>query len=192
MQKQDSRLTIRTLDICRAGESAGSREIGLFEQLVGKACAAADDEGHAGLVVLEDILAVHREALLIARGNAEVFLFLAPRDGEGVVGPETNRGDVQVSVLARAEVPWACHADRNTESISWKNFNVAGSAAVSNVAHDKTNKSPGTLHTPESDNSVEHALLLAILEVDPYGAERERSTDDVTVQENLIEGVADG
>lgn len=162
-------LTIGTLDICRAGESAGSGEIGLFEQLVGKACSAADDEGHAGLVVLENILAVHGETLLIARGrgNAEVLLLLAPRDGEGMVGPETDRGDVQVSVLARAEGPGACHADSDTEGISWKDFNVAASAAVSNVAHDKTNKSPDTLHSPESGNSVEHTLLLAILEVDP-------------------------
>lgn len=144
--------------------------------------------------MLEDILAVHREAFLIRcrRANGEVFLFLAPRDRERVVGPQTNRWDVQIGVLARAEGPWARHANSDTESIARKYFDVASGTAISNVAHDKAHESPDTLHDPEGKHSIEHKLLRALLKMNPHGAEGNGGTDDVAVKEDLVERVTDG
>lgn len=190
-EKQASVLTIWALDICRSGESAGSREVGFLEQLVGKTSSSANNERHASLVVLEDVLAVHGKTLLIGdgRGNGEIFLFLTPSDREGMVGPESDGRNVQVGVLAGAEPPWASHADGHTKGVSGENLDIATGTTVSDVARDKADESPGSLHDPEREYAVEHELLRALLEVDPYRAERDGSTDNVAVQENLVEGV---
>jgi hypothetical protein len=141
-------------------------------------------------VVLENVLAVHGETLFIGGGgDGQVFFLLAPSDREGVVGPQSDGRNVQVCVLTRAEPPRASHADSHAEGVSGKDFNVTTGTTVSNIAHDEADESPGALHDPESKYAVEHKLLRPLLEMDPHSAECNGSTDDVTVQEHLIEGV---
>jgi hypothetical protein len=143
--------------------------------------------------VLEDVLAVHGKALFISDGGlkAEILLFLAPRDGERVVGPQSNRRNVQVSMLARSETPRASHANVDTERITGKNLNVTISATVADVVHNEATKTHASLGDPEGEHTVQHKLLRAALEMHPYSAKSESSTHNVAVQKDLIEGVAD-
>jgi hypothetical protein len=144
-------------------------------------------------VVLEDILAVHGKALLIGDGSlrGEVLLFLAPSDGEWVVGPESDRRNVQVGVLAWTEPPWTSHANRNPHSITGKDFDFTASASISNVADDETSKAHASFPNPKGDDAVQHELLWGFLEMHPYSTESDGSTDNVTVQEHLVERVTD-
>jgi hypothetical protein len=141
-------------------------------------------------VLLEDVLAVHGKALLISDGSLQrkILLFLAPSDGKC---PKPHRRDVQVGVLAWAESPRASHANRNTHSIAREDFDLTASAAVSNVVDEKTSEAHASLGNPEGKDTVQHKLLWAFLEMHPYSAESDGSTDNVAVQEHLVERVTD-
>jgi hypothetical protein len=144
-------------------------------------------------VVLEDVLAVHGKAFLISdrRLHREILLLLAPSDGEWVVGPESDRRDVQVGVLAWAEGPRASHANRNAHSIAREDFDLTTGTAVSNVVDEETPEAHASLSNPKGKDTVQHELLWAFLEMHPDSAKSDGSTDDVTVQEHLIERVTD-
>jgi hypothetical protein len=108
-----------------------------------------------------------------------------------VVGPESDRGYVQVSVLAWAEPPWAGHANRNAHSITGKDFNLTARATVSNIVDEETSKAHASLPNPEGKDTVQHKLLWALLEMHPDSAESDGCTDNVAVQKHLVERVAD-
>ena len=97
-------------------------------------------------------MAVHWETLFVSDhvGDAEILFFFAPGNRERVVGPKTNRGDVQVRVLAGAECPGASHADRDAERIARQNLDIGLSAAIANIALDETPETPDTLHLLEA------------------------------------------
>ena len=92
-------------------------------------------------------MAVHRETLLVRNHVADVvvLLFLAPSDREWVVGPETDRRHVEISVLARAECPRASHADGNTKRITREDLDLGLGTTVANIALDEAEKTPGAL-----------------------------------------------
>lgn len=142
-----SALTVWALYKCRAREFASSGEISLLVKLLGKSSTSADNVGHACLAGFEDILAVHRKTLLVSDhvGDVEVLFFLAPGNGERVVGPESDRGDVQVCMLTGAECPGASHAYRDAERIAGQNLDVGLGTTIANVALDETEETPDTL-----------------------------------------------
>jgi hypothetical protein len=180
---------VGTLDEGRGRETARSRQISLAEQLVGEASAPSHNEGHAGLGLLENVLAVHGKVLLIS--VREVLLLLAPSDREGVVGPEANSRHVEVGVLSRTESPWAGHADSDAKSVTRKDLDIGLGTALTDIVHNDASKANESLHSPESDYTVEHELLRALVQVNPDCAQSKRGTNNVAVQENLVEGVAD-
>lgn len=190
--KQGSALTIGTLNICRARELAGSREIGFLVQLFGETGTSADDVGHASLARFENVLAIHRKTLLVSDhvGDAEILFFLTPSDGEGVVGPQSDRRNVEVSVLAGAEGPGTGHADCDAESIARKDLDIGLSSTVSDITLDETEETPGALHDPKGNNTVQHPLVNHAVQMNPHTSNSDASGDNVAVQENLVERMA--
>ncbi len=179
--------TIWTFGEAGCSESTRGREIRLTEKFVREAGSAADDEGHASLGLLQGkVVAGHGETLLVNVVGV-LLLLLTPRNGEGMVRPETDRRHVQICVLTGAEAPWTGHLDGDAEGITWEYFDISRRAAVSNVVNNKTSKAQEALSSPDSDNAIEHQLLGALLQVNPNRAEGERGTNDVAVQEDLVE-----
>jgi hypothetical protein len=183
--------TVWALGVASCREATRCRQVGLAEELVGESSSSANNEGHARLGLLKGkIVHGHRETLLV--DVVRVLLFLAPRDGEGVVGPQTNRGHVQVCVLTGAEAPRAGHLDGNAKSIAREDLDIGRRATIANVVDEKTGKSQEALNSPDGNDTVQHELLGALLQVDPDGAKGKRSTDDMAMQKDLVERVADG
>jgi hypothetical protein len=93
-------------------------------------------------------------------------------------------------MLARTESPWASHANSNAHGIAREDFNLTASATVSKVVDEETSKAHASLCNPEGEDTIQHKLLWAFFEMDPYSAKSDGSTDNVAVQEHLVEGVA--
>lgn len=188
---------VRTLHECRSSESTGRRQISLLVKRISETCSSADDEGHAGLALLEDVLAVQGETLLVAVhvSDVEVLLLVAPGQGEGVVGPESHRRHVEVSVLSRAESPGAGHANGDAEGIAGQDLDLGLGATLSKVAVCKAKETKGAFDRPDGNDPPHHGLLrfaLGGLQVNPDTGNCDGCHDDVYGQEGLVEGVADG
>jgi len=182
--------TVWALGVAGSREATRCRQIGLAEELVSETSSSANNEGHAGLGLLKgEIVGGHGETLLV--DVVRVLLFLAPRDGEGVVGPQTNGRHVEVCVLTGAETPGAGHLDGNAKSVARKDLNIGRRATITDIVDEKAGKTQETLSSPDGNDTVQHELLGALLQVNPDGAEGKRSTDDVAVQKDLVERVAD-
>lgn len=184
---------IRTLDVCSSGESAGSRQVGLLVKLLSETGSATHNKRHAGFVLLEDVLAVHGKTLLVSDHGreVEVLFLLTPGDREGVASPEANRWDVQVGMLAGSEGPGASHADVDADCVAWHDLNLGLGATATEVSDNDANKAVETVKSPNDDNTPNHELLLAVLEMDHQASEREQCSQDVEVQESLVESVSD-
>lgn len=112
------------------GEAAVGGALGFFEEGVGEAGAAADDERHGGFLEGEDVLARDGEAFF----RVEVFGRVAPGDGEGVRGPETDGGKGDVHVLAGAEGPWSGYFHGYADGVAGKGFNDGFGASFTEVS----------------------------------------------------------
>ena len=95
-------------------------------------------------------------------------------------------------MLSRAEAPWAGHLDGDTEGVTRESLNLSRGAAVAHIVDNETGKTHEALSSPDSNNTVQHKLLGALLQVNPYSTEGKRGTNDVAVQEDLVERVTDG
>lgn len=89
----------------------------------------------------EDILTRHCEALFIG----EAFFDVTPRTGEGVGGPETNRRDVDIHMLARAEGPWAGEFEGYAHGVAGEGFDCGFGATGAHVSVDDGHKTGGSL-----------------------------------------------
>jgi hypothetical protein len=94
-------------------------------------------------------------------------------------------------VLTRAECPWASHADSDAKSVTREDFDISLGTALADVAHDDASETEESLSSPDCDYTIQHELLGTLVQVNPDGAQSKRSTDNVTVQEDLVEGVTD-
>lgn len=107
-----------------------------------------------------------------------------------MVCPEAHRGHVQIGVLTGAEGPGASHADRDTKSIARQNLDIGTSTTLADIADKQARKTHRALCNPKRNDTIQHKLLWAVFEVNPYGSDSKRSTGNMTVQEDLVEGVA--
>lgn len=87
-------------------------------------------------MVGEEVLPVHDEAFF----GVEIVLDGGPGDGEGMICPETYRGQGEIHVLAGPEGPRAGHLDGDAEGVGGKGFDNCDGAAMTKVTvHDSTN-----------------------------------------------------
>ena len=96
---------------------------------------------------LEDVLAVHWQSLFVGGhgGDIEVFLFGAPGKREGMIGPESDRGHIQVCMLTGAEPQGASHANSDTEGIAWQDLNIGLGTAFTHISNEEASKAERSL-----------------------------------------------
>lgn len=114
-------------------DAAGRGARGFFEQGVGEAGAAADDERHGRFLQREHVLAGHGQAFF----RVEVFFGFAPGDGEGVRGPEADGGHGDVHVLAGAEGPRSGHFHGYADGVAGEGFDDGFGASFTEVPVDE-------------------------------------------------------
>lgn len=145
--KQGSALTIWTFNKCRSREFASRSKIGLLVKFLGETCSASNDERHVSLLRFKNVLTVHGQALLVGNhgGHVNILFLLAPGKREGMIGPESDRRNIEVCMLAGTESPGAGHTNSDAKRIARQNLDVSLCTTASNIAHNKANHSNQTL-----------------------------------------------
>lgn len=167
-------------------EAALGRVLGAGPELVGEAGAAADDQGHGGLADGEDVLALHGHALF----GVDVLVVVGPGEGEGVVGPPADGGQVEVDVLAGLELPGTGDAEGHTKSIAGHSFDFGGGSTGTDVVADEVLYTQEALETPDDDACEDEELDGDTVNVHPQDDQSGNSNQDVCVQEDLVVCVA--
>lgn len=154
-----------------------------------EAGAATDDERNRRLLLIQDIVAVHRETLF----TVELLSFVAPGYGERVRLPETDRWHVKVGVLSGPEIPRAGHADSHAAGTARESLNESLGPTGSDVAISDTKETGSSVKDPQGTNGVEILELWELLEVEvvPETKNRQDGEGDMGNLEGLIVGVSE-
>lgn len=179
--------TIGTFRVAGCHQAAFGAGGSLLVQGASETSTGADDVGHAGLAVAQDVVAIHGQLLAVVHLG-----LLTPANGEGVGLPPADAGEVQVSVLARSESPGSCHGGGDADGVAGESFNESLGAASSHVAVGEADHTSGTVKAPKGDNSVQVVELRQALDLEMVpGADKSHgSTDDVEDLEGLVPGVS--
>lgn len=134
--KLASALTIRPLHKCRGRKFTSRRKVSLLVKLLGETCSSSNDEGHARLAVFENVLAVHRKALLLSDYglDVEVFFLFTPGKRERMIGPQSDGRHVEICMLPGPERPRAGHTKRDAKRITWENLNIGLRTTVAHIS----------------------------------------------------------
>lgn len=180
---------IRPLDQGRGGDLSRGALLDLLVESVGETSATADKKAHGSLAETRQVETVEGHALFLTPR----LLLLAPGEGKRVRSPPADRRDVQVDVLAGLELPGTSNLEVDAEAVAGERLDFGLGATVADVPEDDPEEAHEALDNPDAQDGLDDVKLVKLtrLTMDPDTSNTESSEQNVEVEEDLVESMAD-